>query len=209
MIDERDESASSVKSHLTHCGIPGLGAVPYGLHVCHFYSSRLELLDALIPYFESGVSKNEQCIWIASAPLGITEIKIELAKFRHLEKAVSTGQLQIIDANDWYGTSVALDSDGIQRWMDEEARARAAGYQGLRITCNTGFVSRDHWSSLMEYEKVLHERVKSFRIVACCSYDLLKCEPVDILEIVSTHDAALDRRDKNWQVFSQSGGPAF
>lgn len=62
-------------SHVTQFGTPGIGAVPYGFHFCHFYSSRQDLLDGLIPYFHAGIKANERCIWIASSPLPIEEIR--------------------------------------------------------------------------------------------------------------------------------------
>ncbi len=70
----------SATSHLTECGIPGIGVVPFGIHFCHFYPTREDLLNVLIPYFEAGVRNNELCLWIAADPLPAREIAIEVSK---------------------------------------------------------------------------------------------------------------------------------
>jgi len=30
-------------AHLTDCGLAGIKAIPYGLHMCHFYETREDL----------------------------------------------------------------------------------------------------------------------------------------------------------------------
>jgi hypothetical protein len=195
-----------MNSHLTHCGIPGIGPIPYGLHLCHFYPTRAELLDALIPYFQAGVQNNEQCIWVAADPLDAGAVRSEIAKYSALKESAELGQMIIKDALEWYGdpSNLKTEDDIIQLWTDAEAKALATGFAGLRITANKSFITRDGWHHLMNYEKKLHETVQGRRIVVCCSYHRLRCEPVDMIEVVRRHDAALERSDDNWQVYTQS-----
>lgn len=47
---------------LTDCGLPGIGEIPYGLHMCHFYETRDQLAAALVPYFAAGLRSGERCI---------------------------------------------------------------------------------------------------------------------------------------------------
>jgi len=49
-------------SQLTPCGIPGIGDIPYGSHLCHFYAQRRDLIDSLVPFFEAGLENNEHCL---------------------------------------------------------------------------------------------------------------------------------------------------
>ena len=57
------------ETHLTDCGLPGIVRIPYGLHACHFYSGREQLLEALVPYFVAGLRGKERCLWITAPPL--------------------------------------------------------------------------------------------------------------------------------------------
>jgi hypothetical protein len=189
-------------SHITSFGIPGLGAAPYGLHMCHFFPTRQELIDGLVPYFEAGIDNNERCIWVTSSPLPAQDALIEISKSEKLMQAATSGQLRVFDAVEWYGESETFDAEqAIQHWLEEEQRALADGFQGLRITGNTSFVTRANWNQLMEYERKLHDWIKDRRILACCSYVRDECGSVEVLEVVRCHHGSLDRTDDHWDLF--------
>ena len=43
-------------------GLDMMGNVPSGTHICHFYQTKEDLLDILVPYFKAGLEGNELCI---------------------------------------------------------------------------------------------------------------------------------------------------
>jgi hypothetical protein len=189
-------------SHISSFGIPGLGAAPYGLHICHFYPTRQDLVDGLVPYFEAGIDNNERCIWVTSSPLPAQDALIEISKSEKLMRAVTSGQLRVFDAIEWYGEPETFDAEQvIQHWLEEEQRALADGFQGLRITGNTSFVPRSRWYQLIEYERNLHDRIRNRRIIACCSYLREQCGAVEVLEVTRCHHGSLDRTDDHWDLF--------
>ena len=199
------------KSHVTSFGMPGLGAAPYGLHMCHFYPKRQELIDGLVPYFEAGIDNNEYCIWVASSPLPAQDALIEISKSAKLMQATTSGQLRVFDAIEWYGKPETLDAEAtIKRLLDEEQSALADGYQGLRVTGNASFIPRGNWAQLIEFERKLHDRIKDRRIIACCSYSREQCGSVEVMEVVRCHHGSLDRTDDHWDLFlemSNDDGP--
>jgi hypothetical protein len=196
-------------SHLTNFGVPGIGVVPYGIHLCHFYPSRQELLDGLIPFFSAGLEHNELCFWLASPPLPASEIRQEIKYRERLACGVASGQLTIADSIEWYGQPDTLVAERcVQRLLAEEERALALGYAGLRIAGNASFMSRSRWDLLMDCERMLHDRLADRRIVACCSYDRTDCLPVDVFEVVRRHNGALDRSDQHWQFLLNSSDDA-
>lgn len=192
------------RSHLTSFGVPGLSAVPYGVHICQFYHHCEDLMDALYPYFLAGLNANERCLWIAAKPLPALAIREELTKNRTFARALESGQITVMDASEWYGPLVHLTAaEVIGNWFVEEDKALAADFNGLRITGNTSFVSSEYWSAFMEYEEKLHELVHDRRLVVCCSYDIQRCKPVDLLEVVQRHHGALERSKSDssgWEV---------
>jgi hypothetical protein len=189
-------------SHISSFGIPGLGAAPYGLHMCHFFPTRQELIDGLVPYLEAGIDNNERCIWITSSPLPAQDALIEVSKSEKLMRAVASGQLRVFDAVEWYREPEAFDAEqAIEHMLQEEQSALADGFQGLRVTGNTSFVTSANWSHLMEYERKLHDRIKDRRIIACCSYHREQCGSVEVLEVVRSHHGSLDRTDDHWDLF--------
>jgi len=189
-------------SHISSFGIPGLGAAPYGLHMCHFYPTRQELIDGLVPYFEAGINHNERCIWVTSSPLPAQDALIEISKSKKLMGAATSGQLRVFDAVEWYGEPETFDAERvIQSWLEEEKSALADGFQGLRITGNTSFMPRASWNQLIEYERKLHDGIKDRRIIACCSYLREQCGSVEVLEVVRCHHGSLDRTGDHWDLY--------
>jgi hypothetical protein len=187
---------------LTHFGIPGLGAVPYGIHMCQFYSSRGHLADALPSYFRAGLSNNERCIWVASSPLSTNDVGLEVARCPELQEGLTSGQLGVYDAEAWYGEPTTFNADRVvNRWFAEEERAIADGYDGIRITGNTHYFPKTHWAGLMDYEQELHNQIKGHKIVACCSYHREDCQPVDMLEVLRCHHGVVERSGDHWEVW--------
>jgi len=64
---------NSETSKLRRTGINALGDLPWGSHFCHFYETRQDLLDILVPYFKTGLEDNEFCLWVISEPLRASE----------------------------------------------------------------------------------------------------------------------------------------
>lgn len=50
-------------------GVEGIGDIPWGTHLCHFYSTSEQLLKIAAAYFRAGLISNEYCLWITSVPL--------------------------------------------------------------------------------------------------------------------------------------------
>ena len=193
-------------SSLTHCGIPGIRQIPYGVHMCQFYERREDLVAALVPYFVAGLRNRERCIWITAEPLDAEEAKRELRKAGlDVDAAERKGALTVRDYADWYAKSGNLKgTEVIEQWLAAEAGALARGYKGLRITGNLGFLTGRAWPAFMEYEQAVQTAFHGRRIVTICSYRLGDWGAAEILEAAQRHDCALDRPDKGWQLLTRA-----
>jgi hypothetical protein len=191
-------------AHLTDCGLAGVREIPYGIHMCHFYETRADLAAALVPYFAAGLRKNERCIWVTAAPLHATDAAADLRKAGlDVDAALGKGALVIRDHSTWYsGDEKLKGNDVTDAWLEEETRALAAGYSGLRITGNTSFVTPAEWAPFMEYEHHINQAFSGRRIVALCSYRLAQLGAVDLLDVVRRHNCVLDRPDEGWQLLT-------
>ena len=189
-------------ANLTKYGVPGVDTVPFGIHVCHFYRARKDLVDALVPYFTAGLGNNESCVWVT--PFSADEAAAALAKtLVGVDAMLDRGQMQIFDAKSWHASTKGMDKDAaVQFWLREEEKALTRGYQGLRSAVNTGSLHVDDWDNLMDYEGAVSDAIRDRRILMLCSYDAHKCQATSVLEAVRTHQHALDRRDVNWEIDS-------
>ena len=194
----------SAASNITTCGLPGINAIPYGIHMCHFYESAAELAAALVPYFAAGLRANERCIWVAAEPLGAVLAKIAAQNAGlDVEAAMRKGALKILDYADWYSQTGNLTNDQmVQLWLDEETRALADGYRGLRTTGNVTFVTPATWDAFMEYEHAVNAAFEGRRIVALCTYRLGQLGAAEVLDVSRRHHCTLDHPDQGWQILS-------
>ena len=190
--------------HLTDCGLPGVKDIPYGVHMCHFYRDKDELAAALVPYFAAGLRANERCIWITAAPLPAHDAKAALAASAFdFEREVARGALVIRDHDDWYADPAALQGhEVVERWLDEERRALANHYSGLRITGNVTFLRPEDWEVFMEYERLVQHAFQGRRIVTLCTYALHRCGASEVLDVMRRHSCTLDRPDEGWQILT-------
>jgi len=82
---------------LRKTGIPVMGDMPWGAHLCVFFETKADLLDTAATYFAAGLASNEFCVWAVSDP--ITEedakklLRHEIPDFvQHLEH----GRIEIL-----------------------------------------------------------------------------------------------------------------
>jgi hypothetical protein len=186
----------------------GLKAIPYGLHMCHFYERQEDLAAALVPYFTAGLRSNERCIWITAEPLDAASAAQALGKTGlDVDSLTRAGALVIRDHADWYGTVDKAKPEAIvDLWLEAERRALADGCSGLRITGNTSFVTPAQWTEFMRYERRLNDAFASRRIVTLCSYRLGQCAATDLLDVARNHHCMLDQSERDWQVVTTRDG---
>ena len=189
------------ESHLAPCGLSGI-QVPYGVHMCNFYKTREELIAALVPFFAAGLRNQERCIWITAAPLHAGEALDELAKAHSgAAQAIEKGALIVRDYADWYASAGMLKgNEVVELWLAEEKRALAEGYNGLRITGNVTFLRSEDWNLFMEYEELVTRAFHGRRILTLCTYHLESCGAAELLDVVRSHNATLQRPDQGWQI---------
>jgi len=195
-------SAATPVTNLTKYGIPGIDNVPFGIHVCHFYRAREDLVDAVVPYFAAGLRNNESCVWVS--PFSTDEAAAALGgASTGLEAMLDQGRVRIFDAQTWHASTKGMDKNAVvEFWLREEEKALSTGYRGLRSAVNTSFLDADDWDALMDCEGAISDAIRDRRILMLCSYDAQRCQATGVLEAVRTHQHALERRDVNWEIDS-------
>jgi len=191
---------------LRQSGISLLGEVPWGTHFCQFYQTRNDLLDILVPYFKAGLENNEFCMWVTSDPLGPEEAKNALfSAVPDLNKYISNGQIEFLKYSEWYTKDGSFEADRVlSGWLEKMEKARARGFDGLRLTGNTFWLEREDWDSFTAYEQKVNETLYQFPILALCTYSLEKCKTTEILDVVSNHEFALIRTAGDWRLIESS-----
>jgi PAS domain S-box-containing protein len=208
---------------LRNSGISVVGEVPWGTHLCHFYETKEDLLNILIPYFNTGLENNEFCVWVVSDPLGEEEAKnafrqavpeadrylttghIEICSHSIFpssrQQTFPTGRIEIVPHTDWYLKGGAFIAEQVlDGWNEKLADALAKGYAGLRGNGNEAWLTEENRKDFIQYEKTLDEKLANQRMIVLCSYPLSGSSAAQVLDVVNAHQVAVIRRRGNWEV---------
>jgi len=187
-------------------GIDILGDVPWGTHLCLFYETEKDLTDILVPHFKAGLENNEFCMWVTSEPLTVKKAKDALsAAIPDFDRYLKAGQIEIISHNQWYLKDGVFELQRVLRgWIDKIAQAISAGFDGIRVTGNTGWLEAKDWKCLADYERQVDSVINEYQMLAICSYPLNKCGASEIVDVVSSHGSALIRRQGKWELIKST-----
>ena len=188
-------------------GIDVVGDMPWGTHFCLFYDTKQDLLDILVAYCEAGLKSAEFCLWVIAEPLTIEEaISALKGAVPDIDRYLADSSIEIVPARDWYLEGGTFDLKKVTGgWLEKLARASARGYAGVRVTGDTAWLEKKDWKDFLEYEEGLNEAVVNQRLAVLCTYPLAACGAYEVLDVVRTHQFALARRHRSWDVIETAG----
>src|SRR6266481_4589523 len=188
-------------------GISVVGDAPWGTHFCHFYETKQDLLDTLVPYFKAGLESKEFCLWVVSAPELITmeEAKTALAQaVPDLDRHLSDENIEILNGHEWYLQENVFDLDRVTRaWDAKLKRALARGHDGMRAAADAFWLAEKDWKDFFAYEKQLNDWITNQSMTVMCTYPLAKSGAAEVLDVVQAHQFAIARRQGEWEVIER------
>jgi PAS domain S-box-containing protein len=118
-----------------------MGDRPWGMHFCHFFESKKDLLDASVPFFQAGLERHEFCLWIVCNPVTEAEALAALRRsIPDVDRHVAEGGMEIrAHTEPLLETFDARSSVHYLREKLDEALAR--GYAGMRVAGTHPFVA--------------------------------------------------------------------
>src|SRR5207244_1141421 len=187
---------------LRQSGIEPVGEMPWGTHFCHFYETRDDLLQTLLPFFKAGLESGEFCAWVVSEPLTETEVWHALDEaVPGLSRYVSDDSIEVLNARDVYLAGGEIDLHRIiGNWSAKLERALSRGYEGIRVSGNTAWLEQKQWRDFMEYEAELNRGIVAQPMLVLCTYPLTTCGATEFLDVAGTHQFAVAKRRGRWEV---------
>jgi signal transduction histidine kinase len=191
---------------LRETGIGVVGDVPWGTHFFLFHETKEDLIDACLPYFRAGLENGELCVWAIGDPLTEEEVRYFLRDaIPHFDDYFDRGSIEIVRGREWYMTGDDLDLEKVTKgWKQKIERALNGGYAGLRLSADTAWLDKRDWKEFCEYEKEVNDSICDTPMLALCTYPLPGSAAVEILDVTRTHQFALARRNKAWEVVETS-----
>jgi DNA-binding CsgD family transcriptional regulator len=187
---------------LRRTGIAVLGQVPWGAHVCLFYETKQDLLDAHIAYFAAGLQDHEFCLWAISDPITEQEARDALAQgVPDFKRHLAEGRIEFLSGREWYLKGEEFDLQRITGGWHEKLRgALAKGFAGMRVSGNAFWLSTDHWKDFLDYEHELDRSLTDKPMIVLCTYSLRASRGVDVLDVAHAHNVTIARRQGAWEV---------
>ena len=187
---------------LRNTGISVVGDMPWGTHFCHFYDSKQDLLDTLVPYFKAGLDDKEFCVWVIADPLTKEEAWNALRKgVPDLDRHLADQSIEMFVGEEWYLKNGRFNLKRITTaWNEKLEQALARGYVGMRVSGDTCWLRKKDWQDFCAYENHLNESISDQAMTVWCTYPLAKSGAAEILDVARTHQFCLTRRSGNWEV---------
>jgi C4-dicarboxylate-specific signal transduction histidine kinase len=195
-----------VDPQLRKTGIGVVGEVPWGTHFFMFYETKEDLLDTLVPYFKAGLETGELCLWLVAEPLTEEEATNALRRaVPEFERYLANRSIEIARGRRFYFSENDPQLERtIRTWAEKADSALTHGYAGLRVSANTAWLERKDWKAFCEYEKEVNNSISRWRMTALCTYPLAGSTAAEILDVTRTHQFAIARRNKGWEVVETS-----
>ncbi|HSB35078.1 MAG TPA: MEDS domain-containing protein [Nitrospirota bacterium] len=184
-------------------GITMVGDLPWGSHFCQFYTTQKDLLDVLVPYFRAGLENNELCIWVTSDFLTREDALAAMSKgVPGFSEYLAKGQMEIFPYTDWYLKGGSFDlKRTLRMWMEKHDDALSRGFAGMRVSGNPYWIdNKKDWDDFACYEAEINNVIGGTKLLVLCTYSLVKCGVVEILDVVKNHEFALAINKGEWQV---------
>jgi hypothetical protein len=183
-----------------------VGDVPWGTHFFMFYETKEELLDTLVPYFKSGLESGELCLWVVSDPLTEEEARNALrVAVPEFERYLADRSIEIARDRQFYLPGNDPDLERLIRtWAAKTDSALARGYAGFRMSASTAWLERKDWKAFSHYENEVNNSISRWRMTALCTYPLAGSTAAEFLDVTRTHQFAIARRNRGWEVVETS-----
>jgi signal transduction histidine kinase len=195
-----------LEEQLRQTGIGVVGDVPWGTHFFLFHETTEDLIDACVPYFRAGLESGELCIWAIDDPLTEEEVRYCLRDaIPRFDDYFENRGIEIVRGREWYMTGNDLDLEKVTRgWKQKMERALNGGHPGVRLSADTAWLEKRDWKEFCEYEKEVNDSIVGTPMLALCTYPLPGSAAAEILDVTRTHQFAIARRNKGWEVVETS-----
>ncbi len=205
MVDYRGfcaEESTIMSTTLRKTGIDRIENVPWGTHFCHFYETKADLLDILIPYFKMGLENHEFCLWVVCDPLSIEEATVALRRvIPTIDQHLATGDIELMTHAQWYLENGAFDLHRIiAAWRSKLTQALENGYAGVRANGNEAWSTTQNWHDFAAYEERLNALVAAQPMLVLCTYPLTTTSASELFDVARTHHFVVTKRHGRWEM---------
>lgn len=110
-------------------------------HVCLLYETPDEQFTQVVPFIRLGLERGERCIYFADDNTPLTVLRALRTAGVDIYSAITSGALGVMTKQDASPMQGYFDTNRMIRFLGEAVEsAKAAGFSGLRVTCEMTWV---------------------------------------------------------------------
>lgn len=160
-------------------------------HLCLIYENHEEQLGAIVPFFKTGLKRNEKCVYIADDNTAGDVI----GALKQIDEnlfcpAIGNNKFSVLSKNDAYLKGGYFSPEKMIGFLEENInQSLASGYTGLRATGEMTwmFGPEPGVERMMEYEAKLNDFLPIQKACAICQYNKNRFSPEMLLKVFQTH----------------------
>src|SRR2546428_13486300 len=185
-------------------GLKAVGEVPWGTHFSIFYETKQDLLDVLVPYFNTGLRNNEFCLWIVASYefLNVTEATNALRKsIPSVDRLIDKGNIEIVAHTEWFLKNGKVNiSRAVGRFRQRMNYALTSGFEGLRANGSPAWMQVYlRAGGFRKFEQQIEDLLARQRMIAACTFPLARSAAELILTQTRTPKSACMLRNGVWK----------
>jgi DNA-binding CsgD family transcriptional regulator len=206
-MDRAENGLVGEVTSLRRTGITPLTLLPWGSHICLFYETIDDLLEAQAGYFGAGLADNDFCMWAMPEPIPRDRAMAALRKaIPDFDSYLAKGAFELIPAREWYLSENKFDARRVIRgWHARLDAALAGGFNGLRVSGNAFWMDTHIWQTFSQYEAELSDAIAGARMLVLCTYALGASRAADFLAVAQYHHFSIVRRHGEWEFLEAPG----
>jgi DNA-binding CsgD family transcriptional regulator len=196
-----DEAKVGGGHNLRQTGILPLGALPWGAHICLFYETPQDLIEATASFFRAGLTNNEFCFWALSDEVSRDQAIAGLReKIGDFDDYLAAGAIELVPGDDWYHGADAFDLKGNLANLNEKLEAALSrGFVGMRASGYAFWMDSDYWATFHRYEEGLDKWLARKPMIGLCNYKLSASWAANVLDVARIHHFSIVLRDGKWE----------
>lgn len=174
-------------------GIPGVGNLERGTHLCALYSGPVERDDLLVPFVQAGLREGGKCLCLIDQ-VEPQEVRQRLADDNDQGHEMRAGQLDVDRASRVYLESGRFSAENMATFLEDTANAAAENkFPHMRVAGEMSWVLPGPLGAdeFFAYESALNEMDTQIPSALMCMYDLELFGTTTLVDVLKTHPKVL------------------
>ena len=188
-----------VALNLRETGILPLTRLPWGAHICLFYETDQDLIDATTSFMQAGLVHNELFLWMLPDEIGrapaLAAMRAAIDGFDNYRAA---GAIEVQNTREEYAISAPFC---FKKHIEAHvAKALSRGFSGMRGCGTALWIADNRWQTYLQFEQQIAEALAGTPAIMLCTYKLSGAHACDLADVAQFHRFSIILRKGKWEL---------